>query len=81
MPIYDYHCRGCDARFELLVRASTPPPCPSCAAEDLERLPSFLTAVRSEGTHDVAMRDARRRDAAQARERVHEQARYERNHD
>ena len=81
MPIYDFQCRGCDARFELLVRGAAPPACPACASEDLERLPSFQTAVRSDATRDVVRRETRRRDAAQARDRVHEQAKYERNHD
>ena len=81
MPIYDYRCRGCGAEFEALVRASSAPACPTCASADLARLPSFLTAVRTEAARDVAMRAAQKRDAAQARERVNEQRNYERNHD
>jgi putative FmdB family regulatory protein len=37
MPIYDYHCKACQAEFELLVRSTTVPTCPHCAATDLER--------------------------------------------
>ncbi|WP_157271910.1 FmdB family zinc ribbon protein [Azohydromonas aeria] len=37
MPIYDYHCPKCGEDFELLVRASTTPACPHCAATELER--------------------------------------------
>jgi putative FmdB family regulatory protein len=81
MPIYDYRCAGCGAEFEALVRGAAAPVCPSCGSAEPERLPSFLTAVRSDATRDVVSRETRRRDAAQARERVHEQARYERNHD
>jgi putative FmdB family regulatory protein len=80
MPIYDYACRACDARFELLVRASTTPACPACRSEDLERLLS-LPAIRSDATRDVVRRETSRRDATQARDRVNEQRRYERNHD
>ena len=80
MPIHDYVCRACDARFELLVRASTTPACPACRSEDLERLLS-LPAIRSDATRDVARRETSRRDATQARDRVNEQRRYERNHD
>ena len=80
MPLYDYVCRACDARSEVLVRSAVVPVCPACRSEHIERLPSF-SAVRSAATHDVVMRDARRRDAAQAKDRVHEQAKYERNHD
>jgi putative FmdB family regulatory protein len=80
MPIHDYACRACDARFELLVRASTTPACPACRSEDLERLLS-LPAIRSDSTRDVVRRETTRRDATEARDRVNEQRRYERTHD
>ena len=80
MPIYDFRCAACGAESELLVRGETVPACPACGGASLERLPSF-GAVRTEAGREVVMREARRRDAAQARERIHEQARYERNHD
>ena len=45
MPIHDYRCRSCGAEFEALVRASSPPPaCPSCGADQLERLVSLPAA-------------------------------------
>ena len=81
MPIYDFRCAACGAESELLVRGEAAPACPACGSASLERLPSFLTAVRTEAARDVAMRAARKRDAAQARERVNEQRNYERNHD
>ena len=81
MPIYDFRCAACGAESELLVRGTTPPKCPACGSESVERLPSFGGAVQSDATRDVVLREARRRDAAQAKERVYEQARYERNHD
>lgn len=80
MPIYDYACRACGAQSELLVRASTTPACPACGSEDLERVPSFAS-VKSSATRDVVMREAGKRDARMARERVNEQRNYERNHD
>jgi putative FmdB family regulatory protein len=80
MPLYDFACGACGAESELLVRGGATPVCPACGSETLERLPS-LPAVRSSTTRDGAMRDARKRDAAQAKDRVHEQAKYERNHD
>ncbi|MBL0093528.1 MAG: zinc ribbon domain-containing protein [Piscinibacter sp.] len=43
MPLYDYGCSACGQQFELLVRSSTVPACPHCAAAALERLVS-LTA-------------------------------------
>lgn len=38
MPIHDFHCRGCDAQFELLIRAGTPAICPKCGCEALDKL-------------------------------------------
>ena len=49
MPIYEYECRECHDRFELLVRASTTLACPACKGTDLERLFS-LSSVSSDGT-------------------------------
>lgn len=40
MPLYDYHCSACDKTFELLVRSSTVPVCPSCGSDQLQRLVS-----------------------------------------
>ncbi|MEA3247281.1 MAG: zinc ribbon domain-containing protein [Gemmatimonadota bacterium] len=80
MPIYEYRCRSCERAFDLLVRSSTVPRCAGCGSTDLEKLVS-LPAIKSEATHDLAMRAAKRRDKAQGQERVAAQAEYERNHD
>lgn len=37
MPLYEYQCRTCDHRFELLVRAETVPACPSCQSHELDK--------------------------------------------
>jgi putative FmdB family regulatory protein len=79
MPIFDFSCRGCGNRFELLVRKNTPA-CPSCASEDLEKLIS-LPAIKSETTHALAMKAAKRRDARQGADRIREQREYELAHD
>lgn len=42
MPIYDYHCKGCTAEFELLVRSSTVPTCPTCGSTALEKTVSRI---------------------------------------
>ena len=81
MPLYDYQCRACGAQRELLVRGGTAPACPACGSEDVERVSSFAPAVKSSSTRDVVMREVSRSEAARARERVHEQRNYERNHD
>lgn len=80
MPIHEYACRDCGHEFEKLVRKEGSPPCPSCGAERVERLLS-LPSVSSETTKGKAMRAARKRDQAQATDRVEAQRAYERNHD
>ena len=80
MPIYEYTCTGCDEEFELLLRHDTIAVCPSCQSEDIKRHLS-LTAIKSSGTHDLAMRAAKRRDRAQGREQMAAQREYELSHD
>ena len=80
MPLYDYTCKACSNTFEAFVRKDTKPVCPTCQSEDLERLFS-LPAVKSESTKELAMRAAKKRDAAQAKDRMYEQLRYEESHD
>ena len=80
MPIYEYTCEDCGLDFERLVLGNTRPTCPGCGSTRLERRIS-LPRVRSSGTRDMAMRAAKRRDAAQARDRMHERIRYEESHD
>ena len=80
MPIYEYSCTSCDEQFELLILKGTTPACPSCESEELKRLLS-LPAVHSTGTHALAMKAAKKRDAAQGKEQMHTQLEYERNHD
>lgn len=47
MPLYEYECRACGHQFEALVRTGDTPSCPTCKAQDLERLlsvPGTLTS-------------------------------------
>lgn len=80
MPIYDYSCRKCEAKFELLVRGTTVLACPECASKDLERLMS-LPRVHSAVTREKSMRAAKKRDATLARDRMHDRLHYEKSHD
>jgi putative FmdB family regulatory protein len=81
MPIYEYACRSCSQKFEVLIRGtSATPACPECNSTDLEKLLS-LPSVRSEGTHARALSAAKKRDARQAYERVNTQREYEAHHD
>ncbi|MGE0113754.1 MAG: zinc ribbon domain-containing protein [Steroidobacteraceae bacterium] len=44
MPLYDYLCKKCNQRFELLVRSSTMPACPHCGGHRLQKLISAPAA-------------------------------------
>ena len=80
MPIYEYVCRGCSTAFELLVRKGDTPACPSCAGQDLEKQLSGV-AIKSSGTHALAMKAAKKRDARQGAENARAQREYELSHD
>lgn len=48
MPLYEYTCQNCGARFEKLVRISATPTavvCPSCASAAVQR--AFSTFATS----------------------------------
>lgn len=47
MPLYEYLCRSCGAKCELLVMSGEKPACPRCSGEDLQRLPSVFSAQGS----------------------------------
>ena len=79
MPIYEYECRGCQHRFELLVLASTVPACPACQGQELERVVS-LFAVSSDGSRQIALSDGRKRAAGVQRDKAHAQHEYEKGH-
>ena len=79
MPIYEYTCKSCQHQFETLVRGADVPVCASCGSADLERVFS-LPAVSSDDTRARALGAAKRRDAAQAKDKAHEQLKYERSH-
>lgn len=64
MPIYDYKCRGCGKKFELLVLRTTVVACPKCEGKDLEQLLSTGFAVSSDGTRQTNLQKARRKYAA-----------------
>jgi putative FmdB family regulatory protein len=37
MPIYEYLCRDCEERFEILLYGREEPVCPACGHKDLEK--------------------------------------------
>lgn len=81
MPIFEYQCRHCGHQFEFLVRAgaTSEPMCPTCQSTELERLLS-IAAVKSESTHGMAMRAAKKRDKVSASEQSRAQREYELHH-
>jgi putative FmdB family regulatory protein len=79
MPIFEYHCKGCEHDFELLVLKGTTIACPQCQSGDLERLLS-IPAVKSDSTHALAMKAAKKRDTKQASELNRAQREYELHH-
>ena len=52
MPIYEYRCTKCDARFsrheEITEHGRTPPACPRCRSRAVEQVlsPFFAKTVR-----------------------------------
>ena len=60
MPLYEYQCLSCGQHFELLVRGSEKPACPSCRGVDLQQLLS-LFAVSTESTRQSSLKLARER--------------------
>ena len=80
MPIFEYSCKGCGTQFEALVRPNGPAPiCPSCNGAELEKLISS-PAIKSDTTHALAMKAAKKRDKIAGAEKAREQREYELHH-
>jgi putative FmdB family regulatory protein len=80
MPIFEYACKTCSKEFEALVLPTTgAPKCPACNGVDLEKLIS-RPAIKSETTHGLAMKAAKKRDKIQGSEKAREQREYELHH-
>ena len=80
MPIFEYSCRACGRQFEQLVRTGDTPACPACASQDLEKLLSAV-AVKTEGTRQLGLRAAKKRDMRQQADNTRERIEYESHHD
>lgn len=44
MPLHDFRCHRCNKTFELLIRGSDIPSCPTCGNQELEKLVSMPAA-------------------------------------
>jgi len=62
MPLYAYVCDSCEAGFELLVRASDTPQCPSCGSE---KLTQQVSRICNEIKYPAIAKSWRRRAAAE----------------
>jgi putative FmdB family regulatory protein len=49
VPIYEYVCRECDRRFEVIVNGAAKPKCPGCGAARLDKQLSVF-AVGASGS-------------------------------
>ena len=52
MPIYEYACESCGHEFEVLVRGSEKPACPSCGKGRLSK--KFSVPAAHTGSSDPA---------------------------
>ena len=71
MPIYEFECSKCGARFEELVRAGEKSPCPACGSDEVGRLFSPIGEGRVPvGLHGKAAAEsnARRKDREERRQ-------------
>ena len=60
MPIYEYQCKPCGAKFEKLVRSMSSTEavkCPECGSEETARALSVFAAVSSDGGGKSAASD------------------------
>ncbi|MEA3459695.1 MAG: FmdB family zinc ribbon protein [Chloroflexota bacterium] len=56
MPIYEYRCQNCGRRISIFWRSfseveASPPRCPFCGGENLARLISRVSTLKSEESH------------------------------
>ena len=69
MPIYEFECGECGARFEELIAAGESVACPSCGAEGSRRLYSEVSPPgRQPRGAAVRSDESRRRDREAARQ-------------
>jgi putative FmdB family regulatory protein len=70
VPIYEFECSKCGARFEELVRAGNTAPCPQCKSSEVSKRLSQIGEPRVPvGLHGAAAArsNARRREREEKR--------------
>ena len=80
MPLYDFRCRSCGDEFERLVRKDETVECPSCRAQDVERLLSTF-ALSTEERRAAAAKQSRKLQIAKNRDKVIAEEEYRQKHD
>ena len=69
MPIYEFECEGCGARFEELVAAGAATACPECGSERTRRLYSEVAPPgRQPRGAKVRSNESQRRERESARQ-------------
>jgi putative FmdB family regulatory protein len=53
MPLYEYACQTCEKQFEVLVRGTETPECPTCHGTALERQFSVFAARTAGGAPEA----------------------------
>jgi putative FmdB family regulatory protein len=54
MPLFEYQCKSCSKEFELLVRGSETPQCPSCRSTALQKRLSVFAAHANGGSRTMS---------------------------
>jgi len=60
MPLYEYWCRQCKKKVEILIlrtQEREQPPCPTCGGKDMRRLISRFVSLKSDEARLEALAD------------------------
>jgi len=54
MPLFEYQCKSCSKEFEVLVRGSETPACPSCRSTEIQKRVSTFAAHANASPREVS---------------------------
>ena len=75
MPLYEFRCAQCGARFDALSVAGASPRCPECGGEEPERKSSPISGPLKFGLRGAAARRSGSLRRAREERRLEERAR------